>query len=77
MGERRRVKSDRPVVKRDTWFSAWLRDDDEAQIRMNAKVSTNLSTVLQKLALRQGRLTHSSHIPLCPLPPPPPPTTQQ
>lgn len=67
------MKSDRPVFKRDTWFSAWLRDDDEAQIRMNAKVSTNLSTVLQKVALRQGRLTHISHIPaenVCLSPPP-------
>lgn len=63
MGEKRRVKSDRPAFKRDTSFSAWLTGDDEAQIRMNEKVLANASATLQKLALRQGRLTPISYIP--------------
>lgn len=44
----------RAVSKRDTSFSAWLRDNDELQIRMNEKVLRNLSATLQSLMLRQG-----------------------
>lgn len=63
------MQSDRAAFKRDTSFSAWLRDDDEAQIRMNEKVPTNLSAALQKPALRQGCLTHISYIPAENVPP--------
>lgn len=44
----------RPVSKRDTLFSAWLRDNDEPQIRMKEEVPRNLSGALQRLMLRQG-----------------------
>lgn len=57
------MKSDGPAFKRDTSFSAWLRDDDEARMRTNEKVPTNLSAAPQTLVLRQGRLTHLSDIP--------------
>lgn len=41
----------RAVSKRDTSFSAWLRDNDEPQIRMNEKVLRNLSAMLRRPAL--------------------------
>ena len=48
----------RAVSKRDTSFSAWLGDNDGAQIRMNEKVLRNLSATLQRPMLCQGCRTH-------------------
>lgn len=61
--QRRRVKSVRPAFRRDASFSAWLRDDDEEQIRMNEEGPTNLRAALPEPALRQGRLTPISLLP--------------
>lgn len=53
----------RAVSKRDTSFSAWPRDNDEPQIRMNEKVLRNLSATLQRLMLCQGCWTHITIFP--------------
>lgn len=53
----------RAVSKRDTSFSAWLRDNDEPQIRMNEKVLRNLSATLQRPMLCQGCWTRNFYFP--------------
>lgn len=53
----------RAVSKRDTSFSAWLRDNDEPQIRMNGKVLRNLSAMFQRPMLCQGCWTHITIFP--------------
>lgn len=53
----------RAVSKRDTSFSAWLRDNDEPQIRMNEKVLRNLSATLQRPTLCQGCWTRNFYFP--------------
>lgn len=53
----------RAVSKRDTSFSAWLRDNDELQIRMNEKVLRNLSATLQRLMLCQGCMNTHPYFP--------------
>lgn len=51
------------AFRRDASFPAWLRDDDEEQIRMNETLPTNPSAALQKPALLQGRAAHFPYRP--------------